>query len=251
MQTLYIAIFYQPILNLLIILYNFFSWKDFGIAIILLTIVIKLILWPLSHKAIKSQKEMQDLQPKLASLKKKFGDKKEELAKATMELYKENKVNPFSSCLTILIQLPFLFAVYRVVRDGLSKDLNLVYSFIHRPEIINLTFLGIIDLNKPNIYLAVLAGLAQFVQTKMMLSDQKPNKVDEAEAASKGENMTQIMNKQMTYMFPVVTIIIGISLPGGLTLYWLMFTLLTILQQLFVLRKKQTSGGLFEGELVK
>jgi YidC/Oxa1 family membrane protein insertase len=248
MKTLYLLICYQPILNILMVLYNYFSFKDFGIAIILLTVVIKLILWPLSNKAIKSQKEMQDIQPKIEELKHKFGDNKEELAKATMELYKDKKINPFSSCLTLLIQLPFLFAVYRVVRDGLSKDLSLVYSFIPRPEIINLTSLGFLDLNKPNFYLAILAGLAQFVQTKMMLNKQK--KAAGTVATGKEENMTQIMNKQMTYMFPAITVIIGISLPGGLTLYWFMFTLLTIFQQLIVIKKVDKENPI-EGQIIK
>ncbi|MCK5211168.1 membrane protein insertase YidC, partial [Candidatus Parcubacteria bacterium] len=106
--------FYQPVLNLLVFLYNIVPGNDLGIAIILLTVVIKLLLLPLSKKSIKSQKALQDLQPQTEELKKKFKDNKEAMSKAMLELYKKNKVNPFSSCLPLIVQLPFLFAVFRV-----------------------------------------------------------------------------------------------------------------------------------------
>jgi len=229
------VIFYQPILNLLVFLYNIVPGQDLGLAIVLLTIIIKLALLPLSKQAIRSQKALQDLQPKIDEIKSKYADKKEEMGRAMMQIYKDNKVNPFSSCLPLLIQLPFLWAVFRVFRDGLEgKSMDLVYSFISRPETINHLSLGFIELAKPNIYLAVLAGVAQFWQAKMM-SVKKPALKTEA---AKDENMMAIMNKQMVYFMPVLTIFIGVTLPGGLTLYWFVFTLLTALQQLYVFREK-------------
>ncbi|MFA5131577.1 MAG: YidC/Oxa1 family membrane protein insertase [Patescibacteria group bacterium] len=253
MANLFTVIFYQPILNLLVFLYNTVSFHDLGIAIVLLTVLIKLILWPFGQQSIKSQKSLQDLQPKIDELKKKYADDKVGLSKATMEMYKENKVNPFSSCLPLLIQLPVLFAVYRVFRDGLSSKLDLVYPFVYKPEIINSISLGFLDLSKPSIYLAVLAGLAQFWQARMMITKKPVVKTEGA----KDENMMAIMNKQMLYFMPAITIFIGISLPGGLTLYWFVITILTALQQLFVFKKKKNSGALttksetIEGEIVK
>jgi len=251
MANIFTIIFYQPILNLLVFLYNTVSFHDLGIAIILLTVLIKLILWPLGQQSIKSQKSLQDLQPKIEALKKKYANDKVELSRATMEMYKENKVNPFSSCLPLLIQLPFLFAVYRVFRDGLNNKLDLVYSFIHKPEIINGVSFGFLNLNKPNICLAVFAGLAQFWQAKMMMTKQPIIKSE----GSKDESMTAIMNKQMLYFMPAITIFIGISLPGGLTLYWCIITLLTAIQQLIVFKKKAVIGEsdkkMIEGEIIK
>ncbi len=251
MANLFTIIFYQPILNLLVFLYNTISFQDLGVAIILLTILIKLILWPLGRQAIKSQKSLQDLQPKIEELKKKYADNKVELSRATMDLYKDNKVNPFSSCLPLLIQLPFLFAVYRVFSDGLGNKLNLVYSFIYKPEVINGISFGFLNLNKPNIPLAVLAGLAQFWQAKMMMTKQPEIKT----VGAKDESMTAIMNKQMLYFMPAITIFIGISLPGGLTLYWFVITVLTALQQLIVFKKKNKNIDnkkiLIEGEIIK
>lgn len=247
MANLFIIIFYKPILNLLVFLYNTISFGDFGVAIILLTVVIKLILWPLGKKAIKSQKSLQDLQPKIEELKKRYSDKAE-LSRATMDLYKENKVNPFSSCLPLLVQLPFLWAVYRVFSDGVNNKLDLVYPYIHRPELINTMFFGFIDLAKSNIPLAILAGLAQFVQAKMLIT--KKPAVDST--GSKDESMATIMNKQMLYFMPAITIFIGVSLPGGLTLYWFVLTALTALQQYITFYKKtDEKSKLIEGEIVK
>jgi YidC/Oxa1 family membrane protein insertase len=249
MSYIFQVIFYQPILNLLVWLYNIVPGHDLGIAIILLTVIIKLALLPLSRQAIKSQKSLQDIQPKIDEVKKKFANQKEEMGRAMLELYKENKVNPFSSCLPLLVQLPFLWAVFKVFRDGLAgNSMNLVYSFISRPESINSLSLGFLELSKPNVYLAILAGLAQFWQAKMMIT-KKPAIVS---AGSKDESMTAIMNKQMLYFMPILTVFIGITLPGGLSLYWFITTLLTALQQIYVFKEKDKKvNNVVEGEIVK
>jgi len=227
-------IFYQPILNLLVWLHNIIPGNDFGWSIIAMTIIIKLILWPLSGKSLKSQKALQDLQPKVDALKEKFKNSKEELGRAMMELYKKEKVSPFSSCLPLLVQLPFLIAIYQVLRDGLQNgSLNLLYPFIAKPEVVNTVFLGIFDLTKASIVFAVLAGAFQFWQTKMLMHKKQP-----AIPGAKDEGMASMVNKQMLYVMPVVTVVIGVSLPGGLTLYWLINTVATVVQQLFVLKRK-------------
>jgi YidC/Oxa1 family membrane protein insertase len=250
MYHLFQIIFYQPILNLLVFLYNSVSMQDLGVAIILLTTIIKLILWPLSHKSIQSQKALQELQPKIDELKAKYKDNQAEMGKALMDLYKQYKINPFSSCLPLLLQLPFFIAVYQVFRDGLSKHLELIYHFISKPEVINNVFLGFLDLSKPSIYLAVLAGAAQFWQAKMMMA--KKAKTAVAVANTKNDSMASIMNKQMLYFMPALTIFIGITLPGGLTLYWLVLTLLTVLQQFLISRsQKDSSQAPIDGVLVK
>ncbi len=238
MSQIFNVVFYQPILNLLVFLYNIVPAHDIGLAIIIMTVIIKLILLPLSKQSIKSQKSLQELQPKIDEIKKKYADNKEEQGRAMMQLYKQEKVNPFSSCLPLLIQLPFLWAVFMVFRAGLSgKSLNLVYSFIHQPEVINTISLGFIDLAKPNVVLAVLAGLAQFWQAKMMTTKRPEVRGNGA----KDEDMMAIMNKQMLYLMPALTVFIGLSFPGGLALYWLVTTLLTAFQQLYLFKQKDAS----------
>jgi YidC/Oxa1 family membrane protein insertase len=248
MAELFKIILYQPILNLLVFLYNIVPGHDLGIAIILLTIIIKIILLPLSKKSLKSQKALQDLQPKIDEIKKKYTDKKEEQAKAMMNLYKDNKVNPFSSCLPLLIQLPFLIAVFQVFRDGLSNgSLNLVYSFISKPETINTMSLGFLNLSAKSVPLAILAGLAQYWQSKMMITKRPTQKL----AGAKDEDMMAIMNKQMLYMMPVLTVFISMSFPAGLSLYWFITTVLTGLQQLYLFRKEGQEEKIIEAKIIK
>lgn len=236
MNTLFQSIFYQPILNLLVFLYNTFG--DLGLAIIFLTLVVKLILFPLSKKSIKSQKSLQNLQPKIDELKLKYKEDKQAQSVALMALYKENKVNPFSSCLPLIIQLPFFFAIFKVFKDGFAQNhLELLYPFVSNPEIINTITFGFFDLSEKNVILAVLAGLAQFWQSKMMHVKKSEIKTE----GSKDENMLSVMNKQMLYVMPVVTIFIGLSFPAGLTLYWFLTTLFTVAQQKLVFSKNKTS----------
>lgn len=246
MIELFNTVLYEPILNALMFLVNIIPGNDLGLAIILLTITIKIVLfWP-SLSAIKSQRALQETQPKLEALKKKYKDDKEELSKQLMKFYKENKVNPLSSCLPMLIQLPILFAVYRVFWTGLSTDpqtgtliteqLEHLYAPIRamfEARVIDTTFFGLIDLSKTGNYvLAVLAGAFQFVQSKMLMQ-KSPPKVKGA----KDEGMAVAMNKQMTYFFPLITIYIGVKLPAGLALYWIVNTLFAIGQQYFILKK--------------
>ena len=236
----FVILFYQPILNLLIWLHNIIPSNDIGWAIIGLTIVIKIILLPLSAKSLKSQKSLQDLQPKVDALRKKFKDNKEAMGKELMNLYREEKVSPFSSCLPLLVQLPFLFAIFQVLNDGVQNvSLERLYSFVARPEFVDVNFLEIFNLENPSIPLAVAAGILQFFQTKMLTHKKQP----QVPGAS-DEGIASMMNKQMLYMMPIITVFIGATLPGGLALYWTMNTLITLLQQMIVLKKpKQEKEG--------
>jgi YidC/Oxa1 family membrane protein insertase len=232
MSELFNLICYQPIYNLLIFLYNTIPGNNLGVAIIFLTIIIKLLLNPFSSQAIKSQKALQDLQPKIEEIKVKYKDQKEKMGQAMMKLYKQEKINPFSSCLPLLIQFPFLIAVFYIFKDGFNAvDKELLYSFISSPEKINSFFLGI-NLSNPNILLAVLSGIAQFWQTRMMMRKPPPVEVAKLKEA-KDESMTAMMNKQMLYFMPILTVFIGTTLPAGLALYWFVLTLFMIIQQYF------------------
>lgn len=236
MNGIFQTLFYQPVLNLLVFLYN--NLGDLGLAIIFLTIIVKLILLPLSKKSIKSQKALQDLQPKMEELKAKHKGDKQAESVALMNLYKENKVNPFSSCLPLIVQLPFFFAIFRVFRDGFAQNhLDLLYPFIGNPETINTIALGFLNLSERSIVLAILAGAAQFLQGRMLHTKKPKVKT----AGAKDENMLSVMNKQMLYVMPAVTVFIGLSFPAGLTLYWFLTTVFTVLQQKLVFSKEKSS----------
>lgn len=233
---------YQPLYNTLIFLYNNVSGADFGIAIILLTIVIRTILIPLYQTQIQSQQKLQKLQPEIKRIQKKYKDDKEQQTKAMMELYKEHKTNPFSGCLPLIVQIIFLIAIYRILitisGSGLVADSAELYSFVKDPGAINQLFISLVDLTKPNILIAILAALAQYFQTKMLLAK---NPVKAKGAEDEGPDMAQIMNKQMLYLGPALTLMIGIQFPAGLSLYWLTSTAFMLVQQI-VLEKSQKNS---------
>lgn len=235
---LFTLICYQPLLNVFIFVYGFLPYKDIGIAIIILTILIKLILYPFSRSTIKAQKAMNELQPKINELKEKYSNDKEKQALEMMNLYKENKINPLSSCLPLIIQLPFLIAIYQVFNTGLRNgSLDLLYPFVKNilnNSSINTIAFGFIDMSQPLWVFAILAGLAQFWQAKMMLN--KRPEVKNKDSAD--EDMTAIMSKQMMFMMPIMTVFIGWTLPSGLVFYWFLLTILTALQQLFMIKKQ-------------
>lgn len=234
---IYNTILYEPLFNVLIFLYNLVPIKDLGIAIILITILVRGALYPLSRTSIRSQKKLQDLKPQIDTLKEKHKDNKEAFGKATMELYKREKINPASSCLPLLIQLPILIAVYQVFRLGLSNgSFDVLYSFVANPGTINTMFLGFINLAEPNIYLAILAGIGQYIQSKMIMNTKKKDKSPKLTTKGKPD-MSDMMGKQMMYIMPIFTVFIGTSLPSGLILYWLISICLTILQQKIVFSK--------------
>jgi len=239
---LFTTIVYQPILNLLIWLYNVIPGTSIGYAIIALTVLVKLVLYPLTAQQIKQQRALQELQPKMDEIRARLKDDKDAQAKELMELYRKEKVNPAASCLPLLIQLPVFIGLFSALKDGLAaKSLNLLYPFVANPGTLNPIFLGFVDLSKPNYVLAVLAGAIQFVQSwqimrRPAITAKPPAEVKDAKGAQ-DESMAAMMNKQMMYMMPIVTVLIGISLPGGLTLYWLVMSVLTVGQQALFLRK--------------
>ncbi len=229
MLYLYNEIIYRPLLNLLIFSYHYIP--DIGVVIVLLTLLIRLIMAPSFHKQIKSQKALTDLQPKLNELKEKYKGDKEGQAKAMMGLYKEHKINPLSSCLPLIIQLPILIALYQVFSKALNNHLAGLYSFVVRPEVINPYFFGLLNLSKPSIILGILAGAAQFWQSKMMM----PKNTSQQDATAKA------MSLQTTYVLPIISVVIAIRLPAGLPLYWIVTTLFAIGQQYWINRQKATS----------
>lgn len=241
MLALYHLIFYRPILNALIALYNLIPGHDMGVAIILLTIVVRLILLPLTLQMLRSQKAMQVLQPKIKALQALYKDDKARQSKELMALYSAEKVNPLASCLPLLVQLPIFIALYRAMIDGLKgQGLESLYSFVAHPATINTIGFGFLDLSVKNIPIALLAGLSQWYQARQLT---KLNPSPKGIPGAKDEAMLSMMNKQMQYMMPAMTIIIGIGLPAGLILYWLVTNLLTILQQYFFLRPKHATVG--------
>lgn len=239
MIWLWNTIFYQPLLNLLVYIYNLVG-GDMGVAIIVLTILIKVLLYPLSQQTLKSQRALQKLQPQVAELKNKFKGQKDKMAQELMQLYQRERVSPMSSCLPLLIQLPFLIALFQVFRNGLnSGSLELLYPFITNPGHLNTSLFGFWNLVERSIPLAIITGLAQYWQTKTLVTTPPPKGIP----GSQDENLAAMMNKQAKYMLPAMTVVFGFTLPGGLMLYWFVNTLLTIGQQYLTFRKNDKPGN--------
>lgn len=252
MSFLFNEFVYRPLYNLLIFVYNTVPFDDFGIAIIIVTILLKVVLIPLSRKQIESQKKMQELQPKIKEIQAKYSKDKEKQSKALMEFYKQNKTNPFSGCLPVIFQLIFLIAIYRVLfnisQDGLIANQSELYSFISNPGQINQFFLGIIDLANiidfknitpfvvPQLLLIVSAAVAQYVQMKMLMPKQAEPKKENKDSAP---DMAQMMSKQMMYIGPFLTLFIGIKFAAGLSLYWFVSTVFAIIQQKYIIKKEE------------
>lgn len=229
--------FYKPLFNFLIFIYYFIPGGDLGIAIIIFTLLVKFALYPLGAKAIKSQKSLSNITPKIKEIQEKYKDDKEKQTKEIMNFYKKEKINPFSGCLPVLLQLPFLIALFRIFQTNLEGNKSLLYNITPHPEIILTKFLGIIDLSSPNIFFAILAGISLFFQIKISSPKIKSNKKDD---------LQYIMQKQMQYLMPVFTIIILLKLPSALGLYWIISNLFTIGQQ-YIADIKNTNPKLSSG----
>lgn len=227
-SSLFNVIFYQPLFNGLVFLYNIVPGHDMGVSIIILTIVIRLIIWPLTNKSIKNQKALAVIQPQIEEIKRKFKDNKEVQAKELMRIYSENKINPLAGLLPLIIQIPIIIALWQVFLNSVNLDVASLYSFIPPPETIRTVFLGLFDLSHKSVVLAILAGGLQYFQTKMIMPP--PVKNQGGQPAGKPD-FGRMMSKQMLYFGPILSVVIFWSLPAALPLYWIAVTLLTILQQ--------------------
>ncbi len=241
-KQLWMGVFYRPIYNGLMLLISIMPNFDLGFAIILLTIVIRTILLIPSQKAMRAQKRMQEIQPRIEKIKEKYKDDKQKIAMETMAIWKEAQISPLSSCLPILMQFPFLIALFYVVNGGLNPDNSyLLYSAYGGLTInnINVHFLGMLDLTKINLYvLPLVVGGLQFIQMKLTIG-KKPPKVDK----DKKDMATQFAaaNNMMLYVMPVMIAVFTASMPAGVGLYWGTSTLYGTIQQLFVNKEKDQS----------
>ena len=227
---------YRPLLNALAFFISVIPGGDVGVAIIALTILVKVILYPLSKRSIESQAEMNILTPELNKIKA-SGLSKEEQAKQTFDLYKKYKVNPFSGCLLVLIQIPIIFALYLVFYKGINFESGVLYSFIHIPDHLNMMFLGLIDIGKKSIILALLAGVSQYLQAHFM---PKPA-ISGGGSGSFSDSFAKSMNVQMKYVFPFVVAFIAYSISGAVALYWITSNIFMVGQQIYI-KKKEFAG---------
>jgi len=223
MTQLFTALIYKPILNLTVFLYGTIGFGDLGIAIIVMTLLVRAVLLPFSMKTARSQKAMAALAPEIEKIKEAHKGNTTAQSEAVMALYRERGVSPLSGCVPLLIQLPILIGVYRVfLKIFQPESLDLLYSFIPHPQTISHITLGVLDISTANPVLAILAGVTQFFQAKLAMNSQ----------ASSGQ--AAAVGKQMMYLLPVMIIVISWNLPAGLALYWIVTSLWSIGEQLYL-----------------
>lgn len=234
-STFFHAAFYNPIYNALVALIALIPGGDVGIAVILVTIIIRLILLPFSLSAARTQREMKILEPKIKALKEIHKGDKEKEALETLALYKEAEVNPFASILTVFIQIPVLLALYWVFyyepfSTIASINAARLYSFTPLPHLISLQFLGFISVAGKSITLAVLAGATQYLQAHMALSGtMKPS-----DSKSMQNDFQRIMGLQLKYVFPFLIGTISYTTSGAIALYFITTNLAGALQELHI-----------------
>lgn len=232
MSFIYHTFFFDPLYNALVLLFKVLPWADAGVIIILLTILVRLIMFPLSRKAVLTQVKMAAIAPDLAKIKDQYKDKAEEQARRTLALYKEKGVNPFSGIFVIIIQIPIILALYRIFLYFPEVNTSLLYSFVTAPEYANTTLFGFLDLAVKSAPLALLAAASTFFQLRISAKGQTPPKGD-----SFGDNLARSMQTQMKYFFPVIVFFISYNISGVIALYWLTTNLFSIGQELYVRRK--------------
>lgn len=240
MSTIWNFLFYKPIYNLLILLINKVTFGDVGLAIVLLTVIVKLILFPLTRKSIKTQVVMKKMEPELAQIKKDYPDNKEEQARKTFELYKKYDTNPFSGFFVVLLQIPVIFALYYAFSKGLTSEVKPLYSFVEYPLVFKNNFLGLFDLHSKSIILALMTGLTQFIQGYLAMPIKPKTELNaqpnQPEVKTFSEELSSSMQMNVKYVLPIIITFISYRISSAVVLYWMVSNLFTIAQEWYVRR---------------
>lgn len=255
METTFLS---QPLLNALVFFYHLTG--SLGWAIISMTALLRLLLYPLTLPSIRSSQKLRELSPRLSQLKKKYGKDTQGLAKAQMELYRQEGINPAAGCLPQLIQMVVLIAFYRSFNQFLTADQNLIGELNARllpalrlavDQPLRTSF-GYLNLTQPEVFrlggvslpgpLLIITVIVQFLSTKKMLPQVKKTEALAEKTINKEDDAMAGMQRQMAYLFPLMTLVIGLRFSSGLVLYWLVFSAVNLAQYVLMDRfeKKKT-----------
>ena len=223
---------YVPIYNLLMLLVDNIPGGDIGLAVVLVTIIVRLIIMPLSFAAQKTARAMKRIEPEMKKVREELKDNKEEQARAMMALYKKHGVNPFASILTLLIQLPIVITLFWVFhnKELITVDPALLYSFVSVPAVVSPLFLGLITITGASITLALLTGITQFFLALYAIPA-APGKEDKSMQA----DISRAMTLQMRYVFPIIMAFLAYT-SGAIAVYFITSNLFGIVQEYFVRR---------------
>ena len=233
--------FFDPVYNGLIFFIDIIPGGDVGLAIIATIVVVKVVLLPLSIKAAKTQRIMREIEPKLREIKETHKDNREAQALAMMTVYREAGMNPFASLFLILLQIPIVIALYFAVYSGGGIKLpeinvDLLYAFVNNPSIVNMDFLGMVDITGKSIVLALLAGVTQYYQVKVSLPEMPPR--DPNKAPDMKDEFIRNMHMQMRYVMPVIIFFVSYIISAAIALYFFVSNIVAILQELYIKRHR-------------
>lgn len=224
---IYNEVFYKPLLNGLVYITAVIPFHDVGFAVIILTLIVKIILFPLTHKSVKTQIKIKEIEPALKRAKEGISDRQKQ-AEEILRIYKEHGISPYSGVFMLLIQLPILIALYTLFWKGLSFDGDL-YSFVNIPKNINLKFLGIFDITQRSVFFAFLSGISQFLQIHLATPKIK--------SKENSRDFSAVFAKQMKFFMPAVIFIIALKLPAAVSIYWTTMNIFAIVHEGIVRRK--------------
>jgi YidC/Oxa1 family membrane protein insertase len=231
MHFLYTNFIYEPLYNGFIFLAGHLPSLDAGLIIILFTVLVKLVLFPISRKAARTQIAMKMYEPEMIALKEKYKDDRQAQALNVMAFYKEKGINPFSSIFLLLIQIPIFFALYHIFHaSGSDVDQSILYSFVSVPETVNLYFLGLISVASKSYVLAVLAAVSQYFQIRFSMPLMAPRTGKEDFKTE----LSRSMQTQMRFVFPLMILGMAYFYGSALALYWITNNLFMIGQEIVV-----------------
>lgn len=238
------SFFLKPIYNIVVFFLDVIPGHDIGIAIILTTILVKLILLKPNINSQKSNYLMREAQAEIDGLKNKYKSDNKKIAEETMLLYKEKKIKPFSSILVLIIQIPVFFALYYVFRDGVSLKTNLLYSFNHFPEYVKSLAFGFLDLSKKHWLVGVFTAITMFIFSKRQADTFKKisGKSKPANPNSFQASFAKNLQTQMVYFLPIISGISAAVLPSVIGVYWIANNILNILQDIYIQKKLNMAG---------
>ncbi|MBV9159753.1 MAG: membrane protein insertase YidC [Candidatus Kaiserbacteria bacterium] len=227
------AIIYLPIYNALVFFVDHIPTHDIGIAVIIVTFIVRIILWPLSKRAVKAQMDMKRVAPEIEEIKKKYKDKPEEQSKAILALYRERDIHPFAGFLLLLVQLPILLGLYWVFARGGFPVVHTeyLYTFVAAPPVVNMEFLGLINMAGHSVVLALIAMLAQLTYTRLSMGPRGSQTPIEAVEQSFSSEMAKSFDLQARYVLPLIVGFIGYTVAAAAPLYWATSNLFMIGQE--------------------
>ena len=243
--TIFNELFFRPLLNALVFLTNVLPFHDLGLAVIILTVLVRFVLFPFTHHSIKAQTKMRFLEPEIARIRDEHKNNQEEQARRIMALYKEHGVNPFSGCVMLIIQLPILIALYRVFLVGVESAGAHLYQFVSMPDSLHTMFLGVIHLTEASVFLAALSGLTQFIQMKLAVPTKTNTSASQVHTPQK-QDISKIMTTQMTYVMPGIIFVIGLQFPAAVSLYWTTMNIFAIIHEMIVRKKAEKIRNIYE-----